>query len=529
MNKQQLTTSNIQKFNDVFENSINNLNIHKHNKTWARLFLEETLLKYHDILSDKNHFTYNIKKRFSILLVEIYVEGDSINVLRPDGNYDKGSDILDNIINNKSDGEVLYSYKNGNNIISVSIPVEPKRIKLPGSSNLHAIVLGVIAGFLLSLLPDNATTLLVNDYISPVYSTLMSALKGLMEPVIFISLVIGICAIDDLKSLSTIGKKTLLSYVEETTVIFVITVLACIFLFPSSGYSTQGFNPANILNLLLTSIPTNIIAPFSEGNMIQIVVMGFISGLVLLVLGEKATNIKKFILEFKFFFFTILDIFVKVLPLAIFLSVVKVILTTSVSDSSAVWKIIVIDQVLVSIIAILNLSFTSFATKTPIKTLYKKMKSIFVTSLVTGSSTAVIPEFYKVLPDDLGIDTKYSDYWIPLSNSFFSPSTIVALIIYAFFSAQSQNVGISLEWLIILYIMIIQIGMATPRIPGGIIASCSILFSQLGLTTEQLGLIMAANVLVLYLDTAVAGIVRCCCAINVAKNQSRIDLNKLRK
>lgn len=77
--------------------------------------------------------------------------------------------------------------------------------------------------------------------------------------------------------------------------------------------------------------------------------------------------------------------------------------------------------------------------------------------------------------------------------------------------------------------MIIQIGMATPRIPGGIIASCSILFSQLGLTTDQLGLIMAANVLVLYLDTAVAGIIRCCCAINVAMKQGRINLDTFKK
>ena len=72
------------------------------------------------------------------------------------------------------------------------------------------------------------------------------------------------------------------------------------------------------------------------------------------------------------------------------------------------------------------------------------------------------------------------------------------------------------------------IGMATPRIPGGIIASCTIMFSQLGLTTDQLGIIMAANVLVLYLDTAVAAITRCCCAINSAKKQGYIDLDILK-
>lgn len=530
MKNYKLTNLDIQFFNDSLEEILNKLNIQKHNKTWLSLFLEEALLKYRDVFGENANFSFNIKKRFSILLVELFVEGKQINVLRPEGLDEiQGSDILDNIINNRSDGEILYNYKNGKNIISVSLPIEIKKIKLPGSANLHAIVLAIIVGLLLRLAPAEVTTLLVDDYISPIYSTLMATLKGLMEPVIFISLVIGICAIEDLTLLSTIGKRTLISFLKVSTVIFVIAVITCIFAFPTKGISTQAFNLANIIQLLLTSIPSNIVAPFFEGNMIQIVVLGFVCGIVILMLGEKASTIKKMILEFKFFFFTILDMFVKALPFVVFLSVVNVILTTSVSDSIVVWKLIVTDQLLVIVVAFVCLFYTSLQAKVPIKILFNKMRSIFFTSLTTGSSTAVIPEFYKVLPNDFGIDDKYTNYWIPLSNSFFSPSTIVALIVYAFFSAQTQNIGLSIEWIVILYIMIIQIGMATPRIPGGIIASCSILFSQLGLTNDQLGIVMAANVLILYLDTAVAGIIRCCCAINVAIKQNCIDLDVLNK
>ena len=525
MEKQKLTLDTIQIFNNDLEKLTNECNIQKYNKTWLKLFLEEALLKYHDAFSDKVTFTYKLKKRFSVILVELYVQGQPLNVLRIDEN---ATDILDNIFSNKSDGEVIYNYHNNENVISVSMPLEAKKLKLPGSSSLYAIIFGIICGFVLRYLPTDTITTLVDSYLSPVYSTLIGVLKGLMEPVIFISLVIGICAIEDLKSLSTIGKKTIVSFLVVSTITYVIAVVTCVFVFPSKGVSAQGFNPANILELLLTSIPTNIIKPFSEGNMIQIVVLGFVTGIVILILGEKASSIKKLILEVKFFLFTILNMFVKLLPLVVFLSAVKAILTTNVSESITVWKIILVDQSLVIVVALINLVITSLSTKVPIKTLMQKMRSIFFISLSTGSSTATIPEFYKKLPTSFGIDEKYSNYWVPLSNSFFSPSTTVALIVYAFFSAQMQNVGLSIEWLVILYIMIIQIGMATPRIPGGIIASCSILFAQLGLTTDQLGIIMAANVLVLYLDTAVAGITRCCCAILVSKKQGYIDLDKLR-
>lgn len=523
-----LTNTNIQQFNNELDNFISGCNIKKHNKTWLKLFLEEVLLKYRDAYSENTEFHYNIRKRFSILLVDIYVKEKSLNVLKSNDYQDNDSDILDNIFSNNSDGEVLYRYKNDENVISVSMPVETKKIKLPGSKHLHAIILAIIVGLILKQLPSETITILVEDYISPVYSTLMNTLKGLMEPVIFISLVVGICAIDDLKSLSTIGKGILLSFIKITTVIFLTTVVACLFAFPSTGATTQSFNLANIISLLLTSIPENIIKPFYEGNMIQIVVIGFISGIVILALGEKSSTIKKLLLEFKFFFFTILDMFVKFLPFVVFLSVIKVILSTNISESTIVWKIILVDQILVIVVALINLIYTSLNTKVSMKTLLKKMRSIFSISLSTGSSTAAIPEFYKKLPTSFGIDEKYSNYWIPLSNAFFSPSTIVALIVYSFFSAQAQNVGLSIEWLIIMYIMTVQIGMATPRIPGGIIASCTIMFSQLGLTTDQLGIIMAANVLVLYLDTAVAAITRCCCAINISKKQGYINIDKLR-
>lgn len=522
----ELSNNGINEFIGELENTVSKLNIDKHNKTWMRLFLEESLLTYKDELGDSSSFNYNVRKRFSSLLVEIKVEGKQVNIFGKD-NAVNGSSVVDSIFLNEGDGQILHQYKNNKNVISLSMPIEGKKIKIPGSPSIHAILLAIVVGFLLKLMPASMIDVLVESYISPVYSTLMSALKGLMEPVIFISLVIGICALDDLRTLSTIGKKAILSFLKISTIMFAITVVICFFVFPCHGEVTQNFNLADIINLLLTMIPINIIAPFYEGNMVQIVVIGFMSGIIILILGEKASTIKQFTLEFKFFFFTILEMFVKLLPFIVFLSVVKVILTISISDSATVWKIIVVDQAIVILVAALNLVSTSLKTKVSVKTLIKKIMPIFNLSLMTGSSTAVIPEFYNRLPSKFGIDEKYANYWIPLSNAFFSPSTIVALIVYAFFSSQMQGVAISISWVVILYIMIIQIGMATPRIPGGIIASCTILFSQLGVTTDYIGIIMAANVLVLYLDTAVAAITRCCCAIDVAYKEGYIDLEIL--
>ena len=527
-NELELCNENIQLIVDDTESFVDYFNIDRRGKKWLTLSIEEALLKYQDASDEKRLISYSYKKRFGSLLCEVYISGSKLDVLHPlDNGIMSESNAIDHIFNT-GPGEMLYRYKEGTNIISITIQTELPKIKLPGPVMLQAIVFGIVAGLLIKMLPADVVTVMVERYISPIYSTLMAALKGITEPVIFITLIVGICALDDLNTLNNVGRKIILSFLLISTVMFVMACAVCIFVFKGNGQSVTSFDPSSLLELLLTAIPTNIIAPFSEGNMIQIVILGVISGIVLLSLGEKVDMIKRTIIEFKFFFFSILQTFVKTLPIVVFLSVVKVILTVNVSDSAIIWKLIVVDQGLNIILAIGLLLYISIKYKVKLSVLFKKISPLTSLAFVTGSSTAVIPDFYKTLPNRLGIDEKYVNYWVPLSNSFFSPSTIFALIVYAFFATQAQGSAISIGWIIILYVMIIQIGMATPRIPGGIIASVSILFSQLGLNTDQLGIIMGANVLILYLDTAVATITRCVCAIDSAAKEGYCNLDILR-
>ena len=49
---------------------------------------------------------------------------------------------------------------------------------------------------------------------------------------------------------------------------------------------------AQIYSMILGIIPGNIVTPFLEGNSLQIIFMAVCTGLVLLVLGEKASALR---------------------------------------------------------------------------------------------------------------------------------------------------------------------------------------------------------------------------------------------
>lgn len=83
--------------------------------------------------------------------------------------------------------------------------------------------------------------------------------------------------------------------------------------------------------------------------------------------------------------------------------------------------------------------------------------------------------------------------------------------------------------LIILFILTMVMVMATTKIPGGIITTIAIVFSQLGLNTDQMGIIMGANVIILYLDTGVGTMIKTLTGALLAYKKGYCDEEILRK
>ena len=50
--------------------------------------------------------------------------------------------------------------------------------------------------------------------------------------------------------------------------------------------------------------------------------------------------------------------------------------------------------------------------------------------------------------------------------------------------------------LVLIVLLILELTIASPKIPGGIIATYTLLFTELGLPADSLGLLMAANVFI---------------------------------
>lgn len=201
MTKYELNLTNIDEASKTVTDFLSNEEVASKEVQRIRLSVEEILLKYLDSLNSGTSFEIVAAKRFRTLKIELVIAGDSIDPFADD---DGGGTILNNLLSNFGLAPT-WKYKNGKNIITFTAKKQKKlsQILQLGIAILSAIALG---GFCF-LLPDKVSDFIATDLVAPVFYTFMGLLSAIAGPIIFLSVVWGICGIGDMATFGKIGKK----------------------------------------------------------------------------------------------------------------------------------------------------------------------------------------------------------------------------------------------------------------------------------------------------------------------------------
>ena len=152
------------------------------------------------------------------------------------------------------------------------------------------LALGVIVGFVLPHSWGWATQGL--GLISSIY---MNALRMMIFPLVFCSIVVGIMGIGSIKKTGRIGGQTLLYFIGTT----LFASLLGLFLPEALGLgkgvtiamseaTVEATKFSSLLDTVKNLIPANPIASFATGDMLQVLVFAIIVGATCLALGKKA-------------------------------------------------------------------------------------------------------------------------------------------------------------------------------------------------------------------------------------------------
>ena len=220
---------------------------------------------------------------------------------------------------------------------------------------LLGMVLGICVGLVINLMGLNASGSWANSYLTNgvfhvVGTMFVNALKMLVVPLVFFSLVCGVCGIGDIKLLGRIGSKAFILYLITTA----IAIATAIFFAASFGIG-QGMNVEStatfvgkasppLSTVLINIVPSNPINAMAEGDMLPVIFFSIIFGVSLLMVGKKAAVVANFIEALNEVMMKMVNIIMAVAPYAVFCLIAKAIANLGMDLLSAPWLCAGVDR-----------------------------------------------------------------------------------------------------------------------------------------------------------------------------------------
>ena len=224
-----------------------------------KLAFEEVLLEYQAGFGEETTYKLKCTKRLSAIRVEIEVAGKSFDPL---ANKSEDGALIQGLLAGIGLAPT-YSYKNGKNYIIFTPKKKPMSAAL---KMVVAIILSVIAGLLITLLPDGARENLSEHFLVPVADLFFGAVAAVSGPFIFLSVLGSICSMGNTETLGKIGKKTIGAIFGYMTVAGLgLTVIAALFFKVTPG-GVSGSDFTKMLDLIYNIVPETIFEPFINGN-----------------------------------------------------------------------------------------------------------------------------------------------------------------------------------------------------------------------------------------------------------------------
>lgn len=353
------------------------------------------------------------------------------------------------------------------------------------------LISGIILGFLISQFELN---FLLQNIIQPIGSIFLSLMKMIIVPLVFCTLIASITNVGDMSKLGFLGKRTLIYYISTTLIAAIIGAVMAMLIMPGKGVlmPMEGFvlgEQATLSSLIIDMVPTNIFKAFAEGNMLQVVIIAFFVGTAITLLGEQVERVKHFNNECVAIIYKIIEMIMKLAPVAVFALIADVIATNGFDILGSLLKLmIVIVLGCICQLMVYAVSVKVFGRRNPVA-FYKVIMPAQLFSFTTASSAATLPISMKCAKEGLGVSDTVANFVLNLGSTINMDGGAIYQSACAVFIAQIYGVNLSLSQIMIIIVTASLASIGAAAIPGTVIVMMTMVLSSVGLPLEAIALI----------------------------------------
>jgi aerobic C4-dicarboxylate transport protein len=340
-----------------------------------------------------------------------------------------------------------------------------------------AIIAGALAGF---LFPGFAATAKL------ISASFINLINMLIAPIIFLTIVLGIANMGDMKKVGRVGGKALLYFELITTFALLIGLVVANVLKPGNGFkATTSTDVSKIAvyqekaaemkwgEFITHIIPHNIIESFAAGDILQILFFAILFGYGLNKMADEGSSVLRGLDKLSKVFFNIMKIVMKLAPIGAFGGMAFTVGTYGLSALLPMMKLMACVYLTMVLFIFVVLNTICRIYKFSLWQYLKFIRQEILIVLGTSSSESVLPSMMQKM-EQFGCAKPVVGLVIPTGYSFNLDGTTIYLSMSVIFLAQVFHIDLSLAQ----QLTIIGILMVTSKGAAGVTGSGFIVLSS---------------------------------------------------
>ena len=380
-----------------------------------------------------------------------------------------------------------------------------KQKKIPLSLQIFlALGLGIAVGMAFTGNPTFAVS-----YIKPFGTIFLNLLKFVVVPIVFFSILSGIISMSDIRKVGSIGVKTLVYYTCTTAGAIVLAMfLANLFkgfftVIDPTGVTFEPGETASFMDTLVDIFPSNIIAPFANASMLQVIVAALLFGFGILAAGEKGRPAAALVDSLTEVCMKVMDIILRLSPIGVFCLILPVVAENGPQILGNLGLVLLCAYIGYFLHAVIVYSATvkALGGVSPLA-FFKGMFPAMAMAFSSASSVGTLPLNLEcterlgarrdiasfVLP--LGSVSSFS---IPLGNTINMDGTAIYQGVCAVFIATCYGVDLTLGQMITIVLTATLASIGTAGVPGSGVVMLTMVLESVNLPVAGIGLVIGVD------------------------------------
>lgn len=188
---------------------------------------------------------------------------------------------------------------------------------------IFAIVVGILLGH---FYPQ------YGEAMKPLGDAFIKLVKMIIAPVIFLTVVTGIAGMNNMKSVGRVAGKAFAYFLTFSTLALIIGMIVANVVKPGAGLNidpatlqadkvaqyVEKAHDSTITGFLMDIIPTTMVSPLTNGNILQVLFVAVLFGISLASVGDKARPVANLLQELSAPVFKMVAILMKAAPVGAF-------------------------------------------------------------------------------------------------------------------------------------------------------------------------------------------------------------------